>query len=102
MIQYKSSGTSGAIWLSGALGIKEAGELMDILAEAIANHGAVAVEATGLEAADVSLLQLLLAAGQSCQRLGMEWSVFPSVALRQVADLAGIAGEDLRGWRQLP
>ena len=101
MIQYEFSGVSGSIWLSGTVGIKEAAELTGVLSEAIAHQGAVAVGATGLEAADASLLQLLLSAGLSCQRQGKDWSVFPSAALREAADLAGIASEDLVGWRPL-
>lgn len=74
-----------AVALHGTVGLPDAAGLTEQLAEALAAHDRVAIDATGLAQADISLLQVLAAARKTADGAGR--------SLRLVAPLGGVLAQ---------
>lgn len=71
---------------------------------AIEAGGGVSIDATALEEADVSLLQILIAARETCESAGKGFTLTPSPVLDELAARAGFttSAEGLRAASAAP
>jgi anti-anti-sigma regulatory factor len=85
-----------AVALHGTIGLRDAAGLSEQLAQALATQNRVVVDATGLEHADFSLLQVLAAARKSAVGAGRSMRLVApaSGTLAQLIARAGLAGPD--------
>ncbi|HVX82198.1 MAG TPA: STAS domain-containing protein [Devosiaceae bacterium] len=86
------------IELKGDLGLRDAGELAAKFREAIEKHAAVAVATGNLGSADLSTVQLLVAAQKSAARAGKSFTLVAPVgeALQATLVKAGFLAADGR------
>lgn len=70
-----SSTDSHCIKLDGSLDIRDAAELRSKLLDALQTHPATAVDAANVESVDTSIVQILVAAVKSAERLGRSLTI---------------------------
>lgn len=99
--------TTGEVRLSGPLTIRRAGELRDALLAALGSHQSIIVDLQDDAEADISFVQLLLAARQSARAQGRQIALKQPGAgpLRTVLDSGGFIDADTAGFwtgKELP
>lgn len=95
--------TTGEVRLSGPLTIRRAGELRDALLAALGSHQSIILELQDDAEADISFVQLLLAARQSARAQGKQIALKqPSAgSLLAVLNGGGFIDADTAGfWTQ--
>ncbi|MEO3387226.1 STAS domain-containing protein [Mesorhizobium sp. CAU 1741] len=92
--------TTGEVRLSGPLTIRRAGEIRDTLLAALASHQSTTLELQDDAEADISFVQLLLAAQQSARAQGKQLALKqPSAGpLLAVLDSGGFIDADTAGF----
>jgi anti-anti-sigma regulatory factor len=85
-----------AVALHGTLGLREAAGLTEQLAEALAAHARVVVDATALDGADIALVQVLAAARRTAADAGRSLRLVapPGGILAQLLARAGLAAPE--------
>ena len=88
--------SSETVTLSGALALRDAGELSGRLATTLSQHRALTIDATGVTAADMAVVQLLIAARKSASAAGkpFELKIGRAGALRELFGKAGFAADN--------
>jgi anti-anti-sigma regulatory factor len=83
--------------LSGNCTVEEASDASQALAKALAENDAVILDISGVEYADITFVQLLLAAAQAAADRGkrLELSGEPSQAAQDALRLSGVTGDPL-------
>lgn len=89
-----SGDTSHLIELAGTLGVRDAAGLANRLAEAIDAHPAVTISAAALEGADISIVQILVAAHKSAAKAGKPLTIEPGEVLLRTLLKAGFLNAD--------
>lgn len=77
--------------LSGDASVKAAGNVLDLLKGALAEHTSIAVDTTGIEQADVTTVQSILSARSKAAALGKTFALAgpPGEKLQSVLQSAG-------------
>jgi anti-anti-sigma regulatory factor len=85
-----------AVALHGTVGLRDAAGLTEKLAQALAAHDRVVIDATALEQADISLVQVLAAARKTAEGAGRSLRLVapPGGVLAQLLARAGLAAPD--------
>lgn len=89
-----SVATPFTVELRGNLGLRQAARLAEALTDAIAAHPAVVIAAGALEEADISILQVLLAARKTAAGAGKSLTLEPSDSLLRILARAGFLTAD--------
>lgn len=94
------SGTTGEVRLSGALTIRRAAELRDMLLTSLASHQDIVLDLDADAEADISFVQLVLAAQVSAHAGGKQIRLkAPSAGpLRDVLERGGFLAADEAGF----
>jgi anti-anti-sigma regulatory factor len=85
-----------AVALHGTVGLRDAAGLTEKLAQALAVHDRVVIDATALEQADISVVQVLAAARKTAEGAGRSLRLVapPGGVLAQLFARAGLAAPD--------
>ncbi len=75
---FQQSGETGVLTFRGTLTIENAAELKSVLADALAASAALVLDATGIETADLSCLQLFCSAHKSAAGAGKRLELLSS------------------------
>jgi anti-anti-sigma regulatory factor len=85
-----------AVALHGTIGLRDAAGLSEQLTQALAAHSRVTIDATALEQADISLVQVLAAARRTADSTGRSLRLVapPGGALAELLVRAGLVAQD--------
>lgn len=102
--ELKSVGDTGVVVLKGELGIEDATEMKQIFMDALAGHGKISVDLTGVTAMGIAAMQLVLSAQSSLKAKGSELGCegeIPEAVVKDV-EAAGLTlgHEDPCFWRR--